>query len=218
MHVVIGGYGRVGRYLAHMLEGAGHTIAVVDHNPSAFDEFGDDIRGRKLAGPVFDRGTLLKAGIEKADAFAAVTSGDNSNIVAARVARERFGVKNVVARIFDPRRAVIYERFGIPTISSVQWASSRLLAMVLEPNLRVDQAYGGGEVVTAEIDVRSKLAGRRIGDVDHPGTYSVTAVVRSGIAMLATPDFELAPGDKLHVTVVRDSLDELIRLCDPEEG
>ena len=118
MHVVIGGYGRVGRYLASMLEERGHSVAVIDRSEKAFAAPGSDIRGRRIAGEVFDRDTLVKAGIERADAYAAVTSGDNSNIVSARIARERFGVPCVVARIYDPRRAVIYKRFGIPTISS----------------------------------------------------------------------------------------------------
>ena len=134
MHVIIGGYGRVGRYLAHVLESEGHTVAVIDHNDTVFDDFGDEIAGRKLTGEVFDRETLIKAGIERADAFAAVTAGDNSNIVSARIALERFGVERVVARIFDPRRAAIYERLGIPTISSVRWAAGQLIAMILEPS------------------------------------------------------------------------------------
>lgn len=156
MHVVIGGYGRVGRFLAHMLERDGHTVAVIDRNAEVFEEYGQEIRGRKLTGAVFDRATLIKAGIEKADCFVAVTSGDNSNIVSARVAREKFNVPHVVARIFDPRRAVIYEKLGIPTISSVQWSSSVLLAMILNPDLPLKQVYdadslakflgeGGGE-------------------------------------------------------------------------
>lgn len=141
MHVVIGGFGRVGRYLAHMLERDGHTIAVVDRNAAVFEEFGEEVQGRKLTGEVFDRDTLVKAGIERADCYAAVTSGDNSNIVSARVAREHFKVPHVVARIFDPRRAVLYEQLGIPTISSVQWSSSVLLAMILNPELSLRQVY-----------------------------------------------------------------------------
>ena len=133
MHVVIGGFGRVGRYLARMLEEGGHSVAVIDHSEAVFDAFGHDLKGRRLLGEIFDRETLLKAGIERADAFAAVTSGDNSNIVAARVAKERFAVPVVIARIYDPRRAAIYARYDIPTISSVQWASSRFLEMIQHP-------------------------------------------------------------------------------------
>lgn len=213
MHVVIGGFGRVGRYLAHKLESRGHTIAVIDRSASAFEEF-SDIKGRKLTGTVFDRETLVKAGIERADAFAAVTSGDNSNIVAARVARERFGVVNVVARIYDPRRATLYKALGIPTCSTVSWAGSQLLSMMTEPDLRTDSVYGGGELITVEADAPVLLTGRRIGDIAYPGKFNITAVVRNGEAMLPSARLELAKGDHLYVTVTRDALEELKQLLE----
>jgi trk system potassium uptake protein TrkA len=164
MHVVIGGYGRVGRYIAHELETLGHSVAVIDRNPDVFQEF-EGINGLRLTGEVFDRETLVKAGIERAAAFAACTSGDNSNIVAARVARERFEVPLVVARIFDPKRAMIYERFGIPTVSAVQWSSSRLLAMIVDPRVRSDFAFGSGEVVLVDVEAPAVLEGKRVLDV-----------------------------------------------------
>jgi trk system potassium uptake protein len=212
MHVIIGGYGRVGRYLAHVLESEGHTVAVIDHNDKVFDDFGDEIAGRKLTGEVFDRETLIKAGIERADAFAAVTAGDNSNIVSARIALERFGVQRVVARIFDPRRAAIYERLGIPTISSVRWAAGQLIAMILEPDLHTEVVYGGGEVVTVAVDVPLHLAGKRIADVEYPGKFTVTSLVREGAAQLPHPRDEVTRGDRLFVTVTREALDELKQL------
>jgi len=212
MHVIIGGYGRVGRYLAHVLESEGHTVAVIDHNDRVFDDFGDEIAGRKLTGEVFDRETLIKAGIERADAFAAVTAGDNSNIVSARIALERFGVERVVARIFDPRRATIYERLGIPTISSVRWAAGQLIAMILEPDLHTEVIYGGGEVVTVAVDIPLHLAGKRVADVEYPGKFTVTSLVRGGVAQLPHPRDEVTRGDRLFVTVTRDALDELKQL------
>jgi len=217
MHVVIGGFGRVGRSLAHLLESEGHTVAVIDHNRSVFDEGDSDLKGLKLTGEVFDRDTLVKAGIERAGAFAAVTSGDNSNIVSARVARERFSVPTVVARIFDPRRAAIYARLGIPTITSVQWASSQLLAMILEPNMRMDAVYGGGEVLTVHMDVPTRLTGRRVVDVEFPGRITVTALVRDGVASLPQGRFELAKGDRLYLTVTRDAMGELKQLFEVVE-
>lgn len=209
MHVIIGGYGRVGRHLAYVLESEGHSVTVIDRNKAVFAEHGEEIRGRKLTGEVFDRGTLIKAGIERADAFAAVTSGDNSNIVGARVARERFGVQCVVARIYDPRRAAIYERFGIPTVSSVQWAAAQLLAMVLEPDLGLHTVYGAGEVVTIRVDATPSLYGKRITDIDYPNKFHVTALVREGVAVLPSPRLEIVKGDHLFLTVTRDALDEL---------
>jgi trk system potassium uptake protein TrkA len=212
MHVIIGGFGRVGRHLAHVLETEGHSVTVIDRSSRVFDEHGEEIRGRKLTGEVFDRETLIKAGIERADAYAAVTAGDNSNIVSARIARERFGVPCVVARIYDPRRAAIYERFGIPTISSVQWAGAQLLATILEPNLRTVSVYGGGEVVTVTAEASLPLHGKRIGDVAYPGKFHVNALVREGAAMLPAPRLEIAKGDTLYITVTREALDELKQL------
>ncbi|TLM98491.1 MAG: TrkA family potassium uptake protein [Actinobacteria bacterium] len=218
MHVVIGGFGRVGRNLAHMLEKEGHTVAVIDRNESVFEEYEGDLKGRKLIGEVFDRNTLVKAGIERADAYAAVTSGDNSNIVAARVARERFNVPNVVARIFDPRRAELYERFGIPTISAVQYASVKLHAMILEPGVRFEATYGGGEVLTLTIAVSSRLVGTTVADLEAKHRFRATAVVHAGIATLPEASTVLADGDRLVLTVERDHLDEITGLGDIEGG
>ncbi len=212
MHVVIGGYGRVGRYLASMLEERGHSVAVIDRSERSFSVAGADIRGRRIAGEVFDRDTLVKAGIEKADAYAAVTSGDNSNIVSARIARERFDVPCVVARIYDPRRAVIYKRFGIPTISSVNWSSNMLLASILEPDLKTVATFGGGEVVVITAEATTHLTGRTINDVAYPGKFHVTTLVRDGVAMLPEPRTELHKGDRLKITVTRDALPELKKL------
>lgn len=215
MHVVIGGYGRVGRYLAYMLEDRGHTVAVVDHNEQSFT-VGRDIKGRRFKGEVFDRATLIKAGIERADAYVAVTSGDNSNIVSARVARERFEVPNVAARIYDPRRAVIYERFGIPVVAGVTWTSAMLLATVLEPGIKTAAVYGGGEVLTISAEASSRMTGKRVAEVDYPGKFHVSAIVRRGEALLPEARTELHKGDRLQITATRDAIPELKRLLDLE--
>lgn len=208
MHVVIGGYGRVGRYLAHELEAQGHTVAVIDRSAEVFEEF-ESIQGRRLSGEAFDHDTLIKAGIERAGAFAACTSGDNSNIVAARVARERFNVPLVVARIFDPRRAAIYEQFGIPTVSAVQWSASRLLTLLLEPKARSDYAFGQGEVLLLEIEAGEELAGKRVLDIELPRVLSVVSVERSGKALLLTDIDLIKAGDRLYLAIVRESVHEL---------
>jgi len=211
MHVVIGGYGRVGRYIAHELEAKGHSVAVIDRNSDVFEEF-EGLNGMRLTGEVFDRDTLIKAGIERADAFAATTSGDNSNIVAARVARERFEVPLVVARIFDPKRASIYERFGIPTVSAVQWSASRLLAMVLEPKARSDFAFGQGEVLLVEIQASEAVAGKRVLDIELPRVLSIVSVERNGRALLLTDIDTIESGDLLYVAIDRDSIPELRKM------
>lgn len=211
MHVVIGGYGRVGRYLAHELESLGHSVAVIDRNADVYEEFAA-INGVRLAGEVFDRDTLVKAGIERADAFAACTSGDNSNILAARVARERFNVPLVIARIFDPKRAVIYERYGIPTVSAVQWSSSRLLSMILDPKVRLDYAFGQGEVVLVEAEAPEALHGKRVLDIELPRVLTIIAVERDGTARLLSDIDEIHSGDQIFLAVDRGYAPELRKL------
>src|SRR5258708_4640414 len=133
LHVVVVGCGRVGSELAGSLEKAGHTVAVVDKNPSAFRRLPSAFTGQRIVGFGFDRDHLIEAGIERADAVAAVTSGDNSNILTARIARENFGIDRVVARIYDPRRAAIYQRLGIPTVATVSWTTDQVMRRLLPP-------------------------------------------------------------------------------------
>src|SRR5918993_3003780 len=125
------GCGRVGSSLARNLERVGHSVSIIDQNPAAFRRLGPEFAGDQVTGVGFDRGTLAAAGIDRAGAFAAVSSGDNSNIISARVARETFGVAHVVARIYDPKRAEVYERLGIPTVATVPWTTHRLLSVLL---------------------------------------------------------------------------------------
>ena len=218
MHVIIGGFGRVGRYVARVLESEGHTITVIDRSAEVFAQHGEGIRGRMLTGEVFDRDTLVKAGVEHADAYVAVTSGDNSNVVSARVAKERFGVPRVIARIYDPGRAALYERFGIDTVSSVQWASAQLAAMLLEPDFRVSSIYGAGEVVTVSVEAPLTMTGKRVSDLEYPGKFTLSALVREGQAILPSPRLEIVKGDTLYITTTRDSLSELKRLLGMDGG
>ncbi|TLM99154.1 MAG: TrkA family potassium uptake protein [Actinobacteria bacterium] len=211
MHVVIGGYGRVGRYLAKMLEFEGHTVAVIDQDPLVFEEE-DDVVGAKLVGPVFDRDLLEEAGIERADVFAAVTSGDNSNIVAARTAKEHYRVPRVLARIYDPRRAEIYRELGIPTIASVSWASTRLLDMISHPELHSVFEYGNAEVEMVEVEVPMQLVGNPITTVEVPGEIAVATVLRGHAALLRDPSIVFERGDVVYLNVLRESTGKLQRL------
>src|SRR4051812_49564232 len=160
MHVVIMGCGRVGSTLAHILEGLGHTVAVIDRSPEAFRRLGPDFEGRRITGFGFDRDTLHEAGIEKADAFAAVSNGDNSNIIAARVARETFGVENVVARIYDPGRAEVYQRLGIPTVATVRWTADQVLRRLLPHGAEPEWRGTPGLAVLALGGTRDRWIGR----------------------------------------------------------
>lgn len=216
MHVVIGGYGRVGRMLAQELTDGGHTVAVIDHDPDVFDAE-DDFTGLRLVGEIFDRETLIKAGIERAEAFIACSSGDNSNVVAARVARELFCVPRVVARIFDPERAAIYESYGIPTVSSVQWSVSRLVTLLFEPAVRCDYVFGHGELLMVEFIVPEEFAGRPIAEIEHDRPVRVVAVEREGIARILGTDESLQAGDRVFISTTRDTAHELKRFLKSEE-
>src|ERR687890_686900 len=145
------GCGRVGSTLAHSLEAQGHDVAVVDQDGSSFRRLGSAFEGRRVTGVGFDRDTLREAGIEHAYAFAAVSSGDNSNILAARVARETFGVENVVARIYDPGRAEIYQRLGIPTVATVRWTADQMIRRLLSADATPEYRDASGTVVLAEV-------------------------------------------------------------------
>lgn len=216
MHVVIGGYGRVGRILAHMLEYEGHSVSVIDQDPHAFDE-SDDIMGGKFVGQVFDRDVMEEAGIRDADCFAAVTSGDNSNIVAARNAKEYYRVPRVIARIYDPRRAEIYRGLGISTIASVTWTSARLLDLITHPDMHSDYQFGNGEVKMYEVELPAGLEGRSVLDLDVPGEIRVASIVREGEAMLPASGVTFQKDDVLFLNVLNESTEKLERLLGLKE-
>src|SRR5438270_13572287 len=147
------GCGRVGSTIAHSLEAAGHSVAVVDQNAEAFRRLGPEFAGRTVTGVGFDRDTLVEAGIEQADAFAAVSSGDNSNIISARVARETFGVDNVVARIYDANRAAVYQKLGIPTVATVRWTADQVIRRLIPEGLLSEWRDPSGRIVLAEVAI-----------------------------------------------------------------
>src|SRR5438309_3428075 len=180
------GCGRVGSTIAHSLEVAGHSVAVVDQNASAFRRLGADFRGRQVTGVGFDRDTLIEAGIEEADAFAAVSSGDNSNIISARVARETFGVAHVVARIYDPRRAEVYARLGIPTVATVRWTADEMLRRLMPDGAHSLWSDPTGHVVLVQVTYDRGWVGRSIKKVEELTAARVAFVTRFGDAMLVT--------------------------------
>jgi len=213
LHVVIGGYGRVGRFLARMLEFEGHTVSVIDQDPFVFDceEF-DEIMGQKFVGPVFDTDVLEDAGIRDADCFAAVTSGDNSNIVAARIAKEHYRVPRVIARIYDPRRAEIYRGLGISTIASVTWTSTRLLDMVTHEDLHSEYQYGDADVEMMEVPLPAGLIGKTADELTVPGEITVATILRGGKGILPQGTTTFEKDDTLYVNVLRESAEKLERL------
>ena len=201
MHVVIMGCGRVGSSLAHQLEDRGHSVAIIDINPAAFRRLGDHFRGTTVTGLGFDRDTLLDAKIEKADAFAAVSNGDNSNIISARVARETFGVPKVVARIYDAKRAEVYERLGIPTIATVPWTANRLLKAVLGDSTDEVWRDPSGAVALVRVTPHEGWIGHLVRDFEAATGSRVAVVTRFGIGELPTVSTMVQDGDTLHVLV-----------------
>lgn len=200
MHVVIVGCGRVGSSLGRELVGGGHTVAVIDRKPEAFTRLGEDFAGQKLSGIGFDHDTLIKAGIEKAGALAAVTNGDNSNILVARVAREKFGIERVVARIYDPKRAEIYERLGIATVATVKWTAERILRRILPDSPAVEWTDPSAKVVVVERELPESQIGRRVLGIDTKSAR-IVAIRRLGAAMIPNADTVVQQGDVAYVSV-----------------
>jgi trk system potassium uptake protein TrkA len=204
VHIVIMGCGRVGSALALQLVGRDQSVAIIDQDPLAFRRLGDDWGGRTIKGVGFDRETLITAGIEDADAFAAVSSGDNSNIIAARVARETFNVARVVARIYDPKRAEVYERLGIPTVATVPWTASRLLKSVLGDATAEAWRDPSGAVAMLHVTPDEAWVGRTVGDFETAARSRIGLLTRFGVGQLARPDMVIQSGDTLHVLTPED--------------
>jgi trk system potassium uptake protein TrkA len=211
VHVVIAGCGRVGSQLARDLSGSGHEVVVIDKDRKSFRRLGDDFAGRALPGIVFDRGTLEEAGITRAQAFVAVTSGDNSNIVSARTAKETYGVARVVARIYDPVRARIFERLGITTVATAQWTAEEISRNLLPAEERVAVALGpgAGEVVIMTLPVPAGARAVPNDVLALSGRSVVAAVTREGRTDVPVPGGLLQAGDRVHLAVQRDALDEV---------
>lgn len=208
MHVVIVGCGRVGSSLARDLQATGHTVAVIDRRRGAFERLGPHFGGTTITGIGFDRDRLIDAGVERAEAVAAVTNGDNSNILVARVARETFGIERVVARIYDPRRAAIYQRLGISTVATSLWTTERVLRRILPDSPAVEWVDPSAKVSLVERSLGAAWAGRRLLEIEDP-TIRVVAISRLGTAMLATPDLVVQEGDIVYLAVAADAIERL---------
>ena len=195
------GCGRVGATLAQSLEKHGHSVAIIDQNPEAFRRLPPSYEGKKVTGLGFDRDTLIQAGVEDAYAFAAVSDGDNSNILAARVVRETYGVENVVARIYDPHRAEIYERLGIPTVATVRWTSDQVLRRMLPMGATDDYRDPSGQIRLCQVDLHPAWVGSSIRTLEAATGARAAFVSRYGAGELATADLILQENDILHVLI-----------------
>ncbi|MGY2079351.1 potassium channel family protein [Modestobacter sp. SYSU DS0657] len=209
MHVVVMGCGRVGSAIARRLETIGHSVAVIDQDPEAFRRLGPEFGGRQVTGLGFDRQTLLDAGIDSAGAFAAVSSGDNSNIISARVARETFGVEHVVARIYDSKRAEVYERMGIPSVATVPWTVNRLMRELLSVKVTEIWREPTGQVLLMRVTVTDSWVGRRLTELEAASGARAAWLLRFGEAQLPTPATVLQTGDHLVVAATDDITDRV---------
>ena len=203
------GCGRVGSLLALELEAKGHSVAVVDQSKEAFRRLGPDFKGRTITGVGFDKDTLLEAGIEGADAFAAVSNGDNSNILAARVARESYGVTNVVARIYDPGRAEIYQRLGIPTVATVIWATDQILRRLTPEGSRSEWRDASGTIQLSEVHPHKEWYGNPIFELEKAAGVRVAFLTRLGEGLIPDENTVLQDGDLIHVTLRDDQLSKV---------
>jgi trk system potassium uptake protein TrkA len=211
VHFVIMGCGRVGATLAQSLESRGHSVAVIDQNPESFRRLGADFDGKKVTGLGFDRDTLGQAGIEDAYGFAAVSDGDNSNILGARVVRETFGVENVVARIYDPHRAEIYQRLGIPTVATVRWTSDQVLRRMLPLGATDEYRDPSGQVRLCQLDYHPDWVGVSVHDLEEATGTRVAYLTRYGDGILVTTHSVLQENDVLHLLVASGDLERVER-------
>jgi trk system potassium uptake protein len=206
VHIVIMGCGRVGSSLARSLEKRGHTVAVIDLDVESFRRLGPDFAGKTVKGVGFDREVLMESGIEQADGFAAVSSGDNSNILSARVVRETFGVDNVVARIYDPGRAEVYERLGIPTVATVRWTADQVLRRLLPAGSEPQWRDPSGSVRLMEVHVDRAWVGRSVGQIEDATGARVPFLFRMGSGTVPSRITIFQDGDLVYAAVLDSEL------------
>ncbi len=209
MHIVIMGCGRVGSSLARSLEKRGHSVAIIDVNGDSFRRLGPEFKGITIKGVGFDRDVLEQARIREADGFAAVSSGDNSNILAARVVREEFGVHNVVARIYDQGRAEVYERLGIPTVATVRWAANQVLRGLLPEGSEPVWRDPSGNARLVQVHTHEAWIGETVGFIREAVRTPIPFLVRFGTGMVPTDDTVLQEGDLLYAAIELDGTDDL---------
>jgi len=215
MHVIVVGCGRVGSELAVRLHRDEHTVAILDKRSVAFRRLPEDWGGRTVVGFGFDQDALRIAGAEEADALAAVTSGDNSNILTARIARETFEIPSVVARIYDPRRALIYQRLGIPTVGTVEWTVDQVTRRLFRDRSTVSWTDPTGEVHLVERILPDALAGRRVDSLADGDRVRPVMLTRGGQARMVTGDTVGQEGDAVLFAVRTAALDDLERQLGP---
>lgn len=209
MKIIVMGCGRVGEQFARVMDREGHDVTVVDTDESALEKMKQGFGGRVILGVGFDRQTLIQAGIEEAEAFAATSNSDNANIVAARIARNIFHVPKVVASLYDPRRAEIYRRLGLLTFSSTALGAERVRELLTYQELEPMMTFGGGEVALVNVEASPLLEGKQVRDLTVPGEVSVVSISRQGQAILPLLGTTIRAGDLIYIAVLTSALERL---------
>jgi len=218
MKIIVMGCGRVGSQVSQLLVGLGHEVIVIDHDANAFGRLGPDFKGRIVRGIGFDRNTLLEAGIETAEAFVAASSSDNANIIAARIARNFFHVPRVVARLYDPLRAEIYQRLGLTTISTTGWGAERIVEVVTHTDLDVIHVFQDGGTSLIRVEIPARLNGYQVIQMNIPGEVMVVAITRDNQTFIPVSGTEFHEGDVVYLTVLPSSMNRLEELLGIERS
>lgn len=216
MRVIVMGCGRVGLQVSQMLVDQGHDVTVIDHDANAIAKLGSNFKGKVVRGLGFDRNVLTEANVERAEAFVAASSSDNANIVAARIARNIFHVPRVVARLYDPLRAEIYQRLGLITVSTTNWGAERICEVVTHTDLDVIYTFGRGEASLVVIEAPPQLAGRTVNHLSVPGEISVVTIVRDGQAFIPVTGSAFQDGDRVYLSVVSSAMERLEQMIGME--
>ena len=218
MKIIIMGCGRVGSQVSHLLVRHGHEVIVIDHDVNALSKLGTDFKGKIVRGLGFDRNVLIEAGIETAEGFVSASASDNANIVAARVARNIFRVPRVVARLYDPVRAEVYQRLGLTTISSTAWGAERIVEVVTHNDLDVLHVFQDGGTTMIRVEAPARLKGHRVAQMNIPGEVSVTAISRNDRTFIPVSGTEFQEGDIIYLAVIPTAMVRLEELLGIERS
>lgn len=209
VHIVVVGCGRVGSELATQLSEDGHSVVIIDKNANSFRRLGQSFTGQRITGSGFDRVVLSQAGAGEADGFAAVTNGDNTNILCARIAQSTYAIKNVVARIYDPQRADIYQRLGIPTVATVSWTTMQVRRWLLNEDETIAWTADSGKLSLVERILPDSLAGQHLTGLNVGHDIKVVGVVRAGAGRLDVEGLYGQEDDKVYFMVTPEGARQL---------
>jgi trk system potassium uptake protein len=218
MKIIVMGCGRVGEQVSRLMASEGHTVVVIDKSAKAMERLGPDFKGRKVVGIGFDRDVLMEAGIEQADAFAATSASDNANVIAARIARTVYQVPRVVARLYDPRRAEIYQRLGLQIISATDLGAERIREIITHADFDPVLSFGAGEVCLLNLEAPRRVIGQMVKHLIVPGEIVLTAITRHGHAFIPSSGTELKSGDMLHLVILTSALERFQQMVGLGEG